>query len=169
MRQWRRNGPAMRDDLERNVTHTKYAAVARAMGYTVQGLIELCERQFVNSVEWTTIGTTRNGANVNGERGQWRVAAMWNSQSERYVFSVGPNAFKLTENAREAERIRAEVAQAIVDAYHRSRNAETRMTIAAARRSVEREQAEKAQVTEAVSGPESKIIWPVAPRDPRGI
>jgi hypothetical protein len=159
----------MRDEFERNVSHTAYAPVARAMGYTVQGLIELCERCSVNPVEWTTIGMTRNGANVDGERGQWRVAALWNPETERYVFSVGPKAYKLTENAREAERIRAEIAQAIVNAVNNGRDSETRKVIAGARRMVQREQAEKHQVTEAQSGPEAMIIYPIAPRDPRGI
>lgn len=156
----------------RVTTHTRYAVVARAMGYTVQGLIELCEQTYVNSVEWTTIGLTRNGVAIEGQCGnegskrrQWRVAALFDRETERYVFSIGPNAFGLTDNAREADRIRAEVAQAIVDAYHRNRNAETQSIIRAA----QREGTEKAQVTKAVSAPETMIIWPVAPRDPRGI
>lgn len=158
----------MRDDLERSITHAAYAPVARAMGYTVVGLIELCEQQFVNAIEWTTIGVTRKGANVNGERGQWRVAALFDAETKRFVFSVGPNAFALTENAAAAQAIRDNMAQAIVEAYHRNRNAETRMTIVAARRAVDQESKEKGQATGAVSGPETTVIWPVAPRDPRG-
>jgi len=157
---------------DRIITHTKYAVVARAMGYTVRGLIELCEQSYVNPAVWTTIGLTRNGVAIEGQLGnegfnkrQWRVAALWDPIEKRYVFSVGPNAFGLTDNAREAERIRREVAQAIVTAYQRNRNAETRSII----RAVTREESAKAQVTEAVSEPETMIIWPVAPRDPRGI
>lgn len=166
----------MRDDNARVITHTAYAKVARAMGYTVIGLIELCGQTFVNSVEWTTIGLTRSGVSIEGQCGsdgydkrQWRVAAMWDANAQRYVFSIGPNAFGMTDNAREADRIRAEVAQAIVNAIHRNRNAETRGIIRAARREVEREETVKAQVAGAVSEPETMIIWPVAPRDPRGI
>lgn len=166
----------MRDNNARVITHTAYAKVARAMGYTVQGLIELCEQSYVNPVDWTTIGLTRNGVAIEGECGrdgyehrQWRVAALFEPESGRYVFSIGPNAFGMADNVREAQRIRAEAAQAIVNAIHRNRNAETRSIIRAARREVEREEAEKAQLTEAVSSPETMIIWPVAPRDPRGI
>lgn len=166
----------MHNDRLRVATHTKYAVVARAMGYTVRGLIELCEKSFVNPVEWTTIGLTRNGVTIEGECGrdgyehrQWRVAALFDRESDRFVFSIGPNAFGIADSIREAERIRAEVADAIVNAIHRNRNAETESIIRAARREREREEQEKAQLTEAVSDSETMIIWPVAPRDPRGI
>jgi len=156
------------DEFERAITHTAYAPVARMMGYTVSGMLELCKVSAEFGM-WRTFGVTRKGVQIDGKPGPHRVAVMIDPKTGRYVFSVGPNAFQLTASAREAERIRREIAQAVVNAVNSSRDKETRMVIAAAQRSTEGEEPRKAQVTDATGAPETLIIWPVAPRDPRGI
>lgn len=151
----------MNDEFERVITHTAVAKVARLMGYTPQGLIELCEACAIKS-EWRVIGTTRPSINKPIER----VAARVNPLSRRYEFSVGSEAFALTSSAAEAQRIRNEVADAVVKRISESRPAINPRFI---RPNDDRQAIEGDHGSDALSSPETMIISPVAPRDPRGL
>lgn len=145
---------------ERAVTHKAYAPVARLMGYRMDGFIELCQNAVSKNDLWVCIGLTR--------REKLRVNARWNWDTSRYEFSVG-SVFQLTENERDAERIRHEAAQAIVDGYNAARSNDMRSIVRAATIREQDQQAQNEEQAPALSRPETKIIHPVAPRDPRGI
>ena len=149
------------EEFERVVTHTAVAKVARLMGYTPQGLIELCEACLIGE-DWRVIGTTRPSLNKAIER----VAARVSCSSRKLEFSVGNEAFALTANAAEAQRIRNEVADAVVKRISESRPAINPRFI---RANDDRPAAGNDQAASALSSPETMIISPLAPRDPRGL
>lgn len=151
-------------DFERQVTHKALATVARLMGYTPQGLTELCKLGRVD-YDWRTIGTTRPSLSKPIER----VNARLNASTKRYEFSVGNEAFALSESAVEQQRIRNEVADAVV-----RRISEARPLVNP--KFIKRDQDQQGMPAkdddheaDALSRPETMIISPVAPRDPRGL
>lgn len=146
-------------DYERQVTHKAVAKVARLMGYTPQGLKELCRSCNVGS-EWRTIGVTRPSLVKPVERVNVRCV------NGRYEFSVGNEAFALTSDALEQQRIREQVADAVVKRISEQRPAINPRFIKA---NQDHQPADEQGSTDALSRPETMIISPVAPRDPRGL
>jgi len=164
-------------EVERVVTHKTIASVARLMGYTPNGIRELLESCEVKKApllisegthwltEWVVIGITRRRTN----QGIERVSARFNFRTRKFEFSSGSEAFALTPNERERQRLREEVASEAVRLINRDRPQVRESFI---RENLDR-QAPPTQ--EAIMGSGSseraseKIISPVAPRDPRGL
>jgi hypothetical protein len=89
--------------IERVATHSTLASVSRLMGFTPQGVRELCQGIGGN---WTLIGVTRVGA----ERVNARLTA-----NGKFEFSVGGNqAYALTESSQQRQEIRRQLADEIV-------------------------------------------------------
>jgi hypothetical protein len=154
------------DEYERVVTHRKLAPVARLMGYTTQGLRELCRLCGVG-YEWRTIGITRPRFNQPIERVNARaVRANGNGPSRKYEFSIGTEAFALTESAAEQQRIRNEVADAVVKRISAQRPSLNPRFIKA---NLDHQPVNDQGSADALSRPETMIISPVAPRDPRAV
>lgn len=153
-----------RDSVERVVTHKSLASVARLMGYTPQGLIELCEACLIGD-EWRVIGTTRPSLSRPVER----IAARISRTSRKLEFSVGNEAFALTNDAAEQQRIREEIADQIVKRVSQSRPVINPRFVKANQDHQGRPASEDDHGTESSEGSQHMIISPVAPRDPRGL
>ena len=138
------------------------APVARLMGYTVNGLSDICVN--VQS-EWFTIGVTKGGERVAARRPnpEWDDEGM--CFRGKLEFSVGPNAFQLTENEQQAQRIRRQMADEIVKRIKEQRPNDVQTIVRAAALRTGGSEGEKDQVSEDVGANLSKIISPYAPRD----
>lgn len=144
---------------ERNVTHSKLAPVARLMGYTVNGLIELC--QSAADDEWRIIGLTRSA--------KLRVAARWNDSTSRYEFSIGEQSFVLTRDEATAQSIRAEIAETIVRRVKAGRSKETEAIIRGASIQGGTQPSSNEQQSSSSGATQGLIISPLAPRGPNQI
>ena len=164
-------------ETERVVTHRTIASVSRLMGYTPQGIKDLLETCAVKKArllilegtphltEWVLIGIARRRTNQPIER----VSARFNFASKKFEFSSGPESHALTANAAEQQRIREEIAEEAVKRINERTGVVNPTFI---KRHLDRQASPTGETIKDDKGSEQaqeKIIFPVAPRDPRGL